>query len=176
MDAPAILVDGGGLTPRKELMLPTPPRLPGKLPFEDGIARGVDRLLSIVEKDPILNGLNRIVERVPVVPERQFMTPWGNYKTPEFYVPKLSPARFDARQREAFKAAVMNDIASLVEKVPGLGAAAGPIADSMEDTAMAKIADTLTPEENKYFRSYDKVDPLSTIAMIRTMVRTQKER
>lgn len=154
----------------------SPPKLPEKLPGEDVISQGVERAFGLMERDPLLGLVNRLVEKIPVIPERSYITPLGTYKTPEFYIPKLTPARFDGRQREAFKAAVMNDLAALVEVIPALGALAAPIADAISDTSVAKIQDTLTPEESNYFRSYDKVDPLATIAMIRTMVRTQKER
>mgnify|MGYP001599049694 CR=1 FL=1 len=160
--------------PRREIQLPDLPRLPDKLPLEGTIGRGVDRLLSFMEKDQALNAVNRLIEKIPIVPEKSYTTPFGTYKTPEFYIPKLAPAKFDERQREAFKAAAIADIAGLVAMVPWLGALAGPIADSIEDTAMAKIQETLTPEENTFFKSYDKVDPLTTIAMIRTMVRTEE--
>jgi len=153
-----------------------PPKLPEKLPGEDAISQGVERALGLMERDPILGLVNRLIEKIPVIPERAYSTPLGNYKTPEFYIPRLTPARFDGRQREAFKAAVMNDLSALVEIIPTLGIVAAPLADAIGDTAMAKIQDTLTPAESQLFRSYDKVDPLSTIAMIRTMVRTQKER
>lgn len=163
--------------PRRQMQLPDlPAGLPDKLPLEDVISRDVDRILSIVERDPFLNLINGLIRRIPIIPEKRYPTPWGAYKTPEFYIPEITPAKFDGRQREALKAAIMTDLSSLVEMIPFLGAAAGPIADSIEDTAYAKIHDTLTTEEDGYFKSYDKVDPLSTIAMIRTLVRTQKER
>lgn len=162
--------------PRREIRLPDLPlRLPEKLPLEDVVSRGVDQLFSIVERDPLLNALNRLVEKIPVIPEKTYPTPWGTYKSPEFYVPKLTPAKFDERQREAMKAATIVDISSLISKIPWLGTFASPIADAVEDTAYAKIHDTLTPEEDRLFKSYDKVDPLSSIAVIRTMVRTEKE-
>lgn len=161
---------------RRKLQLPDLFQgLSDKLPFEDTISRGVDRVLAIVERDPLLRVVNGLIEKIPIVPEKQYPTPWGTYKTPEFYIPKLTPARFEGRQREAFKAATMVDLSSLIGKIPWLGAVAGPVADAIEDTAYAKIHDTLTPEEDTFFKSYDKVDPLSTIAMIRTMVRTEKE-
>lgn len=162
--------------PRKVIQLPELFRgLPEKLPFEDTISREVDRVLSIVERDPLLRLVNGLIGKIPIVTERRYPTPWGTYKTPEFYIPKLTPAKFDGRQREAFKAATMVDLSALISKVPWLGAIAGPVADAVEDTAYAKIHDTLTPEEDNYFKSYDKVDPLSSIAMIRAMVRTEKE-
>ncbi len=162
--------------PRKVIELPiSPPRLPEKLPMEDAIGRAVDQVLSIVERDPLLGLVNGLVQKIPIIPERRYPTPLGTYKTPEFYVPKLTPARFDERQREAFKAAALVDLSALISKIPWLGAVAGPVADSVEDTAYAKIHDTLTPEEDSYFKSYDKVDPLSSIALLRTMVRTKKE-
>lgn len=153
-----------------------PPPLPEKLPGEDIVSRGVDKILSLVERDPLLNALNRLVDKIPIVPEKAYRTPLGDFKTPEFYIPRLTPARMDERTREAFKASVLVDVSSLIAKIPWLGAVAGPAADAVEDTAYAKIHDTLTPEEDKFFKSYDKVDPLSTVAMIRTMVRTEKER
>ena len=162
--------------PRREIRLPDLPlRLPEKLPLEDVVSRGVDQLLSIVERDPLLNAVNRLIGKIPIIAEKTFPTPWGNFKTPEFYIPKLTPARFDARQREAMKAATIVDLSSLISKIPWLGTFAAPIADAVEDTAYAKVHDTLTPQEATYFKSYDKADPLSSIAMIRTMVRTEKE-
>jgi hypothetical protein len=162
--------------PRRVIEFPLkPPPLPEKLPGEDTISRGIDQLFSLMERDPILGIINKLVEKIPIVPERQYRTPFGTMKTPEFYIPKITPARFDTRQREAFKAAVMQDMVSLVNLIPGVSDAAGPVLDAINDTADAKIQDTLNPEETRYFRSYNKVDPSSTVAMIRTMVRTQKE-
>lgn len=161
--------------PRRELQLPPPPRLPDRLPFEDQVSRAVDRVLDLLERDPVRAVVNRLVDAIPVVREREYPTPLGTYKTPEFYVPKLSPAKMDGRQRQAFKAAVMTDVAGLIEAIPGLGALAKPLSDAVEDTAYAKIQDSLTPQENTWFKTFDKVDPLSVIAMLRTMVRTGKE-
>lgn len=162
--------------PRKILELPRLPALPTKFPLEDEFTGMVEKVISLAEKDPILGALNRVIESIPIIPEKEFQIPWGTYKTPEFYIPKVKPIQMDARQKEAFKAAVMTDLASLVKAIPGLGAVGEPIIDSISDTAYAKIQDTLTPEENKQFKSFDKVDPLSTVAMIRTWIRTQKER
>lgn len=162
--------------PRRVIELPLkPPPLPEKLPLEDVVSRGVDQMISIMERDPLLNAVNRLIEKIPIIAEKTFPTPWGTYKTPEFYVPKLTPARFDVRQREAMKAATIVDLSSLISKIPWLGTFAAPIADAVEDTAYAKVHDTLTPEEDRLFKSYDKIDPLSSIAIIRTMVRTEKE-
>jgi hypothetical protein len=162
--------------PRKVLELPVkPPPLPEKLPGEDTVSRGVNSVLNLIERDPLLGLVNRLVDKIPIIPEKTYVTPFGTLKTPEFYIPRITPAKFNEREREAFKAATMVDLSSLISKIPWLGTAAGPAADAVEDTAYAKIHDTLTPEEDKYFKSYDKVDPLATIAMIRTMVRTQKE-
>lgn len=162
--------------PRRIIEWPEAPRLPSELPFEKVISREIEHVFSFMEKDPILKLVNGLVEKIPVIPERHYPTPLGTYKTPEFYIPKIEPARFDDRRREAFKAAVMSDLAWVVGLIPGVSDVAEPILHSINDTADAKIQDTLNPEEVKYFRSYDKVDPLSTVAMIRTMVRTDKER
>jgi hypothetical protein len=158
-----------------EFPLGAPP-MPDKLPGEDVVSRGVDKILSLMERDPILKGINRLVDKIPIVHEKTYHTPLGDFKTPEFYIPKLTPALMDERKREAIKASVLVDMSSLIAKIPYLGAAAGPAADAVEDTGYAKIHDTLTPEEDKFFKSYDKVDPLSTVAVLRAMVRTQKER
>lgn len=163
--------------PRKVFELPiAPPRLPDKLPGEDAVSRGVDHVLNLMEKDPILGLVNRLVDKIPVITERQYATPFGTMKTPEFYVPRLTPARFEGEKREAFKAAVMQDVASLLGLIPGAEDVAQPILDAIYDTASAKIQDTLNPEELRFFRSYNKADPSSTVAIIRAMVRTQKER
>lgn len=150
--------------------------LPEKLPLEDQVTRGVDKALNLVEHDPILRAVNSVIDRIPVMPQKQIKTPLGTYKTPEFYIPKILPARMNDRQREAFKAAVLSDVGTLLCAIPGVGDVAEPIGHGLEDTAYAKIMDTLTPEEAEFYKSYDKVDPLSGVAMIRTMVRTQKER
>ncbi len=162
---------------RKVIDLPLkPPPLPEKFPGEDAISRDVDRVLDLVEKDPLLNLVNKFIAKIPIVREKQFATPFGTYKTPEFYVPELTPAKFDTRRREALKASVMQDLVSVVGLIPGVSAAAGPVLDSISDMADAKIHEVLDPDEHKYFQSYNKIDPSSTVAMIRTMVRTQKER
>lgn len=161
---------------RKICELPDPPQgLPTGLPFEDLVSQGINKVLSIAEKDPVLNKINGLIRRIPIIPEKRYATPFGTYKTPEFYIPELTPAVFDERRREAVKAAIIDDLSGLIEKIPGIGAAAGIISDVIEDNAMAKIQETLTPEELEKFRSYDKVDPLTTVAVIRTMIRTQKE-
>ncbi len=163
--------------PRRTIELRLPlVQLPDKLPGEDMLSRGVDKVLNLVERDPVLNTVNRVIEKIPIIREKSVSTPLGSFKTPEFYVPRLIPARMDARIREAFKAAALVDASSLISKIPWMGAAAAPVSDAVEDTAYAKIHDTLTPEEDTFFTSYDKADPLSTIAMLRTMVRIQKER
>lgn len=160
---------------RKTIQPPKWPTMPTKLPGEDQISAGVDRFLDFMEKEPIHKGINRVVEKIPIMPSSNIKTPLGTYKTPEFYVPKILPARFDTTHREAFKAAVLADAAELVQAIPFLGAAADPISHTLEDTAYAKISDTLPPQEFNLFKSYDDIDPLSVIAMIRTMVRTQRE-
>lgn len=169
-------LDTRELKMRRVLQLPKPPALPTKFPLEDEIGNMVEKVINLAEKDPVLGVVNRAIDSIPIVPERSFETPWGTYKTPELYIPKVLPITLDGRQREAFKAAVMADLAGLAEAIPFMGAAAKPLADSLEDTAMAKIQDTLTPEEKTQFQSYDKVDPLTVVAMVRTMVRTQRER
>ncbi len=160
---------------RPTLNLPDLPKLPDKIPGEAKIGRGVDKILNIMERDPLLKAVNALIEKIPIVPEKTFSTPLGTYKTPEFYLPKLTPARMDIRQREAFKAAVVVDISSVIDMIPGVGALAGVVANSMADTADAKIHETLNAKEDDYFTSYDKADPLSTIALMRAFIRTEKE-
>jgi hypothetical protein len=161
--------------PRKTVAPPRLPVLPDHLPGEESISRSVDKFLDFMEREPLHKGINRLVDKIPIVPSTDFATPLGVYKTPEVYVPELQPARFDAKHREAFKAAVLSDVAELVDAIPFLGAAADPVSHTLEDNAYAKITETLTPQELTYFKSYDDVDPFSVIAMIRTMVRTQRE-
>ena len=90
---------------RKTIQPPKWPTMPTKLPGEDQISAGVDRFLDFMEKEPIHKGINRVVEKIPIMPSSNIKTPLGTYKTPEFYVPKILPARFDTTHREAFKAA-----------------------------------------------------------------------
>jgi hypothetical protein len=162
--------------PRRIIQLPEIGKgLPDKMPFEDRVSGALNKVLNLTERDPVLTRLNKIIDRIPVVPEKKFPTPFGIYKTPEFYVPKLQPPTLDSRQWEAFKAALLQDVSSLLNAIPALGALAEPLTDLVSDTAQAKIQDTLNQAENDFFKNYNKVDPLSTVAMIRTMVRTHKE-
>ena len=159
---------------RKVLQLPQLPTLPDKFPLEDEFTGAMEKVISLAEKDPVLGAINRLIDKIPIVPEREFKIPWGTYKTPEVYIPKVHPIKMDDRQKEAFKAAAMQDLASLAKAIPFLGAASEPIVDSITDTADAKLQDTLTPEESSLFKSYNKVDPLSVVAMLRTMIRKRE--
>lgn len=160
---------------RREITLPDLPKwLPTKLPLEPVAARITDGICSIMRREPITNGINKIIEQIPIIPEKQYPTPFGTYKTPEFSIPELKLPTMDDRRREALKAAVIDDLSSLVEKIPVVGLAAGPISDAIEDTAMAKIHDTLTPKEYTWFLNYDKISPITTLAMLRALYRAER--
>jgi hypothetical protein len=161
---------------RKILQWPDLPKgLPTELPLESEVSRATDKLLSLMDRDPLLKAVNSLIDRIPIIPEKRYPTPLGEYRTPEFYIPKIEPAKFDGRQREAFKAAVMQDLVWLASLIPGVSDVAEPVLDAVNDTADAKINDALNPDERKYFRSYNKVEPSSAVAMIKTMVRVERE-
>lgn len=145
--------------------------IPDRMPFEDTIDRALDDAADKIASHPLMRKLEELHSRIPVVPSVEVGTPLGKIKTPELALPKPSPPEVDDRKKEAIKAAVADDLTGLIEKIPVVGAAAAPISDGLEDTFMAKIHDTLTPEEYELFKKKDKISPLTTLAMVDTLIR-----
>ena len=155
----------------REISLPQAPPLPDKLPFEDRVDALLDRAAEGLERNPITRMAQKIEAQLPVVTEMEFPTPLGTFRLPRLELPSLTPPKMDSRRKEVVKAAVADDLASLVEKVPYVGLIAGPLADFLEDTAMAKLRENLRPEEVESFYHFDKVSPVTTLAALRTFVK-----
>ena len=77
----------------------------------------------------------------------------------------------DARRKEIVKAAVADDLAGLLEKVPWIGVFTAPLADAVEDTFGAKIEELMTPAERKAFREFDKVSPSTAVRALQTFAK-----
>jgi len=169
---------------------PQPPPLPDRLPLEEQVNDFLNRVSDFLEQLPTTRVAKQVEERLPVIESVEFPTPLGKIKTPRIEFPSFVPPRLDERAKEVVKAAVGDDLADLAPRVlttvagwvPGIGpilqgivqAVAGPIADAVEDTYMAKLRDTMTDEEWRYFREMDKVSPSTTIAALRTWVKFRR--
>lgn len=145
--------------------------LPSKLPFEDKIDKILSSAVQKIEKHPITGRLQEIKEKMPYIAETEITTPMGKFKTPEIRLPDFLPPKVDERRREAIKAAICDDFAGVIERIPFLGFAAHPISDLLEDMAMGKLHDTLTEEEFKQFKRFDKAIPSTTLALLMTFTR-----
>ena len=155
----------------RQIRPPPPPPFPDKLPFEDAIDRALNRLADSVERSPLLRRLQEFHARLPVILEGDLPTPMGRLKTPELALPRPALPQMDARRKDAFKAAILDDISALVENIPVLGFFAHPLADMLEDVAMAKVHASLTPQEYEEFKKRDKFWPLTALSMVDALSR-----
>ena len=145
--------------------------VPSGLPFEGQVDRTLNSVAEKVSNSMPTRQLEKINKSLPYIPEIEVSTPLGRYHTPEFSLPSVKIPQLTLRDREAFKAAVLKDLSGLVEKIPGVGAVAGFMSDSLEDTGENKIYQLFTPEEFAYYARRDKATPLSTMAVIDTLRR-----
>ena len=141
--------------------------VPSKLPLEDTVDRGLDRVAKAIARNPITEVLSGIHTMLPSLPEVPTSTPLGEIHLPEVSAPIPYPPQVDARRREAIKAAVGTDLSSVIGIIPWVGDVAS---DIIEDIFGAKIKRTLTPGEYNTYLKYDKLGP-STYAMLRTFTR-----
>jgi len=143
-------------------------QIPNRLPLEETLDRALDSLEERVAEHPITKKLEELHSRLPVSPPIDLVTPLGTVKLPELSFPKPVPPKIDTRKREAVKAAIGQDLSY----VPGLLPVVGDVlADAISDIFGAKIYETLTKEEFREFQKYDKISPLSTVAMLRVFTK-----
>lgn len=141
-----------------------------KLPFEDEIDRVLNTIARIIEEHPLTKPLQEIKDKLPVLPEIEIPTPLGKFLTPLIELPNPLPPKIDERRREAVKGAIADDIASILEKIPLLH----PVADTLEDIAIEKLHNTLTDTEYRLFRKYDKICPITTLALLQTFAKERR--
>lgn len=144
---------------------PRPPALPDTLPGEDRLDAALDRLASRLENSALVRRAKEIEDRLPSIESVEFPTPLGTIKTPALEPPTLVPPQIDERRREVLKAAALDDLAGLIAFIPVVG---DIISDPIEDTAMAKLHDTLTPQETIVFQNADKALPLTLLGALYT--------
>ena len=154
-------------TAEGEIKLPSV-KLPEKLPFEDTVNKGINKVVHAVNNFPPIRAINAIGARIPYPGEVRVGTPLGSIKIPPLNLPRLELPELDERHMQAMKAAVGQDLSYLPGLIPGVG---DVIADMVEDTFGAKIHETLTPDEYEDFKRWDKKSPSTTIAMAQTLVR-----
>jgi len=145
--------------------------VPQGLPFEKTIDRGLNRLADTINASRLTKKLRGIHSQLPSLPEQRIATPLGEFKLPPVGLPVPGAPEVDNRKRQAIKAALGDDISGLIEKIPVVGAVVAPLSDFLEDTAMAKVNEALTHEEYETFKKYDKISPLTTLAMLQTFLR-----
>ena len=145
-----------------------------KLPFEDDIDRVMNRISETIRRDPLVRKLDELQEKLPKLPEITLPTPLGTVKvTKEINPwPKLTPPVIDSRRKEAIKASVAVDLASLLGLIPVVG---DYLSEEMSDIYMHRLRETLTPREMELFQKYDKLNPLDTMACVRALVHADRE-
>ena len=143
-------------------------KVPDRLPFEDTVDRALDSLAARLEGNRVTKKLREIHANLPTAPEIELPGPFGVLKAPPLELPAPPPPKIDRRAKDTVKAALLDDISGVIEKIPVVGAVAGVLSDSLEDTAMARIHDLLTPEEYARFKKKDKLSPLTTVAVLDT--------
>lgn len=142
-------------------------KFPDKLPFESKVNKGVNKIVHAVNNFPLIRAINSIGDRLPYPGEVRMGTPLGDIRLPPLNLPRLEFPELEERHMQAVKAAIGQDLAYIPGLIPGVG---DVVADMIEDTFGAKIHETLTPEEFTTFKRWDKKSPLTTVAMIQTLV------
>lgn len=140
-----------------------------KLPFEDRVASGLNRVARAINESPPTRLLTKIQEKAPRLPELIVPTPLGTVGLPEISLPTPGLPQFNERKRKALKAAIGSDLGSLIGLIPVIGDAAG---DLVEDMYGAEIRGNLTEGEYEQYKKWDKIGP-STMAMIRTFIQVR---
>ena len=158
---------------QRQIRPPKPLPLPSTLPFENQTDRLLSKLASTLEGTRFTKIMRALEARAPAIESIDFPTPFGKVRTPGLTLPVPVPPAMDQRRKEILKAALADDLAGLVEKIPFVGAFASPLADAAEDTFMAKLQDLLTPEEWSIFKEQDKVLPLTSAAALVTFTKTR---
>ena len=149
---------------------PSPPRLPAKLPGEAQVDAALTRLAQRIEHNPLTARLEELRSRLPEIEAVEFPTPLGTIRSPHFALPEATPPRIDERRRGIVKAALGMDLAQVVGLVPVVG---DVIADAVEDTYYPLVSNPMTEEERRTFQNYDKVSPLTSIAVLATFAKSK---
>lgn len=143
--------------------------LPDKFPFEDRVDSIIDDIGERIKNSMPVRTIESFQERLPIIPEQELNTPFGDVKVPEISVPRILPAEvLDSRKKEALKTAIAIDLSSAVGMIPVVGDVAS---DIVEDTYGAKLRKILTTDEMNLYTKYDKLGP-STLGMLRTFAMT----
>lgn len=150
----------------RTLRLPKPPPLPTKVPFEDGLNRTFNRLADSMERGP-MGRLNQRLKMLPSIAGATWPTPLGTVEIPTMEPPDLRLPNLDERKKEALKAALGQDLATIVGFIPVVG---DIVADVVEDLYFQKVHGLLRADEFESFKRYDANSP-TTLAMIRTFVK-----
>ena len=155
--------------------LPSLPSILSKLPFEAQLDRALDSIGKTIRENPVVKKVDEIQDRLPKIREVSIPTPLGKVKLVGGIDPwpRLTPPKMDARRKEAIKASIGVDLASLFGIIPGWG---DYIEEELSDIYMHKLRNTLTPKELDLFQKYDKLNPIDTIACIRALVQADRKK
>lgn len=145
-----------------------PPPLPDKLPFEGTVGRALLKVSQAIDRFPPIRAVNSLTDKLPYFPEQNMGTPFGKIVLPELALPKIKSPDMSGSHKEALKASIGADVASLLEFIPALGPI---IAEPIQDTFTARINDALEPGEYKTYLGWEKKSPLSFIAVLQTIRR-----
>lgn len=151
-------------------------KIPSKLPFEDKVVDGINKVSRQFNNSKVIKSAIRVSSLIPKVRSFTIGGPQGKTPTPEFTPPIPYLPEISHNDRPFLKAAIMDDIAGLVEKIPGVGIYLGPVADMMEDTAIYRIQKSLTPQQLEYFQQRDRALPITTLAALDTIAHNNLSR
>lgn len=151
-----------------------PPPFPDKLPFEDVIDTVLNRIAANIDRSPLVQKLEKLRSKFPEIASMEMPTPLGMVRTPRLALPNFTPPIIDERRRKIIKAAIGTDLASLIEMIPFVGAAAAPLADAINDTYYPRIRDMLTDKEWTAFKSVDEVSPATALSALITFSRVRE--
>lgn len=136
--------------------------------IERPIDMAIDNLAAlatrIAESGPGL-AYNKMREKLPRLPERGLVTPFGRVRTPELNLPSLAPLQPTDAQLEALKAGAAIDASFPVSWIPVVG---DIVADVVEDVYAEKLQESLTPQELQRYYHWDKGGP-ATVAVVRAI-------
>ena len=103
------------------------------------------------------------------LPEIPIPTPFGKVSFPQ---PELPPTKLafdiDGRRRQALAQAVGMDLTTIIAFIPVVG---DFVAETISDTHAAELSRLLTEEERVRWTKYEKVSPLTSLALLRVFAR-----
>lgn len=107
-------------------------------------------------------------DKLRVLPERPFKTPFGPVHLPEIELPPLRPPKIDGHRAGQLRQALGADASDILGVIPVVG---DILSRNVESMHLQAIRDASTDEEFREYIKRKKLAPFDTLALARVYIK-----